>query len=97
MKKTNKQRPDPGPTRPGAASVGVTVAQFASLLLNPSIDVRVGIMSQDTAKLGLAKHTVNIVGLQLVVFHATASPTLYDPSFMKTFRRRRGGVDVVRT
>lgn len=82
---------------PGAASVGVTMAQFASLLLNPSIDVRVGIMSQDTAKLGLAKHTVNIVGLQLVVFHATASPTLYDPSFMKTFRLRRGGVDVVRT
>ena len=82
---------------PGAASVGVTMPQFASLLLNPSIDVRVGIMSQDTAKLGLAKHTVNIVGLQLVVFHATASPTLYDPSFMKTFRLRRGGVDVVRT
>ena len=82
---------------PGAASVGVTMAQFASLLLNPSIDVRVGIMSQDTAKLGLAKNTVNIVGLQLVVFHATASPTLYDPSFMKTFRLRRGGVDVVRT
>ena len=25
------------------------------------------------------------------------SPTLYDPSFMKTFRLRRGGVDVVRT
>ena len=82
---------------PGAVSVGVTMPQFASLLLNPSIDVRVGIMSQDTAKLGLAKNTVNIVGLQLVVFHATASPTLYDPSFMKTFRMRRGGVDVVRT
>ena len=82
---------------PGAASVGLTMAQFASLLLNPSIDVRVGIMSQDTAKLGLAKNTVNIVGLQLVVFHANASPTLYDPSFMKTFRMRRGGVDVVRT
>jgi len=82
---------------PGAVSVGVTMPQFASLLLNPSIDVRVGIMSQDTTKLGLAKNTVNIVGLQLVVFHATASPTLYDPSFMKTFRMRRGGVDVVRT
>ena len=29
---------------PGAASVGVSMAQFASLLLNPSIDVRVGIL-----------------------------------------------------
>ena len=82
---------------PGAASVGVTMAQFGSLLLNPSIDIRVGILARDTAKLGGAKNNVNIVGQQLVVFHANASPTLYDPSFMKTFRMRRGGVDVVRT
>ncbi len=82
---------------PGAASVGVTMAQFASLLLNPSIEIRVGILAKDTAKLGGAKANVNIVGQQLVMFHASASPTLYDPSFMKTFRLRRGGVDVVRT
>ena len=82
---------------PGAASVGVSMAQFSSLLLNPSIDIRVGILAKDTAKLGGAKNNVNIVGQQLVVFHANASPTLYDPSFMKTFRLRRGGVDVVRT
>ena len=82
---------------PGAASIGVTMAQFSSLLLNPSIDIRVGILARDTAKLGLTKANVNIVGQQLVIFHANASPTLYDPSFMKTFRLRRGGVDVVRT
>jgi hypothetical protein len=82
---------------PGAASVGVSMAQFSSLLLNPSIDIRVGILAKDTTKLGAAKANVNIVGQQLVVFHANASPTLYDPSFMKTFRLRRGGVDVVRT
>jgi hypothetical protein len=82
---------------PGAASVGVTMAQFASLLLNPSIDIRVGILAKDLAKLGAAKTNQNIVGQQLVVFHANPSPTLYDPSFMKTFRLRRGGVDVVRT
>lgn len=81
---------------PGAASVGVTLAQFASLLLNPSIDVRVGILAKDTAKLGKPKATANIVGEQLYVFHASHSPTLYDPSFLKTFRTRRGGVDVVR-
>ena len=82
---------------PGAASIGVTMAQFGSLLLNPSIDIRVGILAKDMAKLGGAKNNQNIVGQQLVVFHANASPTLYDPSFMKTFRLRRGGVDVVRT
>lgn len=82
---------------PGAASVGVTMAQFASLLLNPSIDVRVGILAKDLAKMGAAKNTANIAGGQLMIFHASASPTLYDASFMKTFRLRRGGVDVVRT
>jgi hypothetical protein len=82
---------------PGAASVGVSMAQFGSLLLNPSIDIRVGILAKDTAKLGAAKANVNIIGQQLVIFHASQSPTLYDPSFMKTFRLRRGGVDVVRT
>jgi len=81
---------------PGAASVGVSMAQFASLLLNPAIDIRIGILAKDTAKLGKAKNAQNIVGEQLVVFHASHSPTLYDPSFMKTFRTRRGGVDVVR-
>jgi hypothetical protein len=82
---------------PGAASVGVSMTQFASLLLNPSIDIRVGILARDTAKLGATKANVNIVGQQMIIFHANASPTLYDPSFMKTFRLRRGGVDVVRT
>lgn len=82
---------------PGAASVGVSMAQFASLLLNPSIDIRVGILARDLTKLGAPKTNVNIVGQQMVIFHANANPTLYDPSFMKTFRLRRGGVDVVRT
>ena len=72
------------------------MAQFGSLLLNPSIDILVGILAKDTAKRGAAKANVNIIGQQLVIFHAHASPTLYDPSFMKTFRLLRGGVDVVR-
>jgi hypothetical protein len=81
---------------PGAASVGVSMMQFSSLLLNPSIDIRVGILAKDTAKMGATKANVNIVGSQLVMFNSSSSPTLYDPSFMKTFRMRRGGVDVVR-
>jgi hypothetical protein len=81
---------------PGAASVGVSMSQFASLLLNPSIDIRVGLLGRDNGKLGSNRGNVNIVGQQLVIFHASQSPTLYDPSFMKTFRLRRGGVDVVR-
>jgi hypothetical protein len=81
---------------PGAASVGVTRAQFASLLLNPDIDIRIGVLSRDTTKWGKAKAAQNIVGSELYVFQGSTRPTLYDPSFVKTFRTRRGGVDVVR-
>ena len=81
---------------PGAASVGVTRAQFASLLLNPDLDIRVGVLSRDTTKWGKTKDAANIVGSELYLFTGVTSPTLYDPSFMKTFRTRRGGVDIVR-
>jgi len=81
---------------PGAASVGVTRTQFASLLLNPDIDIRIGVLSRDTTKWGKTKVAANIVGSELYVFNGATRPTLYDPSFMKTFRTRRGGVDVVR-
>jgi hypothetical protein len=81
---------------PGAASVGVTLQQFAGLLLNPQLDIRVGIMSADTTKAGKAKNAVNIIGSELYLFIAQASPSVYDPSFMKTFRTRGGGVDMVR-
>lgn len=82
---------------PGAASVGVTRNQFSSLLLNPDIDIRVGVLSYDQNKWGKGANKKNIVGSELYLFHGTSAPTLYDPSFMKTFRTRRGGVDVVRT
>lgn len=81
---------------PGATSVGVTTSQFASLLLNPSIDLRIGILSRDTRKWGTTRAVYNIHEGFVIIFHASASPTLYDPSFMKTFRTRRGGVDMVR-
>ncbi len=82
---------------PGAASVGVTRNQFASLLLNPDLDIRVGVLSHDENKWGKEKSAANIVGSELYLFHGNNRPTLYDPCFMKTFRTRRGGVDMVRT
>jgi hypothetical protein len=53
-------------------------------------------MSADTTKPGKARNVVNIVGSELYLFIAQASPSVYDPSFMKTFRTRGGGVDIVR-
>ena len=81
---------------PGAAAVGVSLAQIASLLLNPAIDVRVGVLSKDSTKLGQTKSAANIVGSQAYVFIGSATPTQYDPSFMKTFMVRGGSVTAVR-
>lgn len=82
--------------QPGATNIGVTYSQFASMLLNPAIEVQVGILSKDTAKAGATKSAANIVGDEVFIFAASKSPTLYDPSFAKTFRTATGGVQSVR-
>jgi hypothetical protein len=83
--------------QPGAAIVGVSLAQFAAMLVNPGIECRVGILSKDTTLFGKAKSATNIMGAVVVPFIRSANPTQYDPSFMKTFAGRRGGVAQVWT
>lgn len=83
--------------QPGSANIGITLAQLGAMLLNPSVEIRVGVLSKDTAKTGAAASKSNIVGDEAFLFIRSASPTLYDPSFAKTFRTRRGGVDAVYT
>lgn len=83
--------------QPGAANIGVTFQQFAAMLLNPAIEIRVGIISKDTAKFGKAANKVEIIGAKLLIFIGSDSPTQYDPSFAKTFTGKRGGVTAVRT
>jgi hypothetical protein len=83
--------------QPGAAVVGVNLAQFAAMLANPNIEVRVGVLSKDTKKFGVAKNAVNIFGAKVLVFIGSTSPTVYDPSFMKTFATQRTSVDQVYT
>lgn len=81
---------------PGAAQIGVSLAQFTGMLLNPGIEARVGVLSKDTAKVGATKSAANIVGDEVFIFCASPNPTAYDPSFAKTFRVNRGGVGAVR-
>jgi hypothetical protein len=81
---------------PGASQVGVTRTQFSTLLLNPEIDIRVGVLSVDQNKWGKAKSNKNIIGADIYLFYGQDKPSQYDASFMKTFRTRRGGVDAVR-
>jgi len=64
---------------------GVTITQFASMLLNPSIEIKVGIMGFKATKPGKAGGNTNIVGSEVFIFIASANPTQYDPSFAKTF------------
>ena len=83
---------------PGAAQIGVSTGQFSSLLLNPEIELRIGVMSYDQNKFGnSANNNANVVGSETYIFRGQDTPSLYDPSFCKPFSTRTGGVDVVRT
>lgn len=58
----------------------------ANLLLNPNIEHVITPLVKDTAKAGAAKSNSEVYGANLFIFFRSASPTLFDPSFMKTFR-----------
>lgn len=83
--------------QPGASLIGLTTGQASSMFLNPAIEVMVSTLSRDRSKLGGISDKANLVGDDVFIFHASANPTQWDPSFMKTFRTRRGGVSQVYT
>ena len=76
--------------------VSVGVGDFAGMLLNPQIDIRVGVLSKDSYKFGKGKDAANIVGGEVFLFHANDNPTQYDPSFAKTFSIGSNSVESVR-
>lgn len=81
----------------GVKVAGISLQDFASLLLNPSIDPRVGVLVKSTTKMPLTDAKSNIVGDEVFIFFTNPSPSTYDASFAKTFRGGRGGgVDAVR-
>jgi hypothetical protein len=65
---------------------GFTLADFASQLLNPSIEIEltaVGINTYGFANAAQVKKAV--LGAEVWIFHSSTAATPYDPSFMKTF------------
>jgi hypothetical protein len=82
---------------PANAAVGVALQQFATMLLNPNIEIRVGVLAKDLSKFGAAKNASNIIGAEVFLFVGQETPSEYDPTFMKTFMTRSGGVDAVRS
>jgi hypothetical protein len=80
----------------GVTEKGVNAGMAASMLLNPSMLIEVGVLSADTTKMGAGKNAVNIVGGEVFLFFADDNPTQYDPSFAKTFSVDSGMIDSVR-
>jgi hypothetical protein len=79
----------------GTSREGLTLAQFASMLLNPAIRIEVGILSKDTKKFGAGKTASNIMGPEVLIFYGDDSPSQYDPSFAKTFSPTTQAFDAV--
>jgi len=75
---------------------GVTLDVLAGMLLNPQIDIRVGVMSYDANKMGKADSKSNVVGSEIFLFHGNDNPTQYDPGFAKTFSIGNNSVEAVR-
>ena len=82
--------------QPGASLIGLTEQQAAALLINPGIQMRVGVLSKDQAKFGAPANKSNIVGAEVFIFLRSPNPTTYDPGWMKTFSAGEGGVMAVR-
>ena len=80
----------------GSPDKSVSLDAFAGMLLNPQIEIRVGIMSIDANKTGKAASKSNVVGSEIFLFHGSDNPTQYDPGFAKTFSIGANSVEAVR-
>lgn len=83
--------------RPGADVNTVDLGVLAGMLLNPQMEIRVGILSKDTTKFGKGKAATNIVGAEIFLFMRDENPTQYDPGFAKTFSIGANSVEDVYT
>jgi len=91
-----RNHPKVAARQPGAVVQGLKMEQAMSMLLNPSIQGKVGTLSKDTYKFGKDKDAVNIVGAEVFIYYASDTPSTFDPSFMKVFTSGVGGVYAVR-
>lgn len=62
-----------------------TEEDIRGMLLNPNIEIRIGSMPYNSAKLGKTKSASSIIGSDLYIFHRSANPTTDDMSAFKTF------------
>jgi hypothetical protein len=75
-----------------------SLQDFAGVLLNPAITVRVGLLSYATNKAGQSSVTKSTAMTNSCLILANSDmPTEFDPSAAKTFTTREGGVEAVLT
>jgi len=80
----------------GVKANGVSLQEFAGMLLNPQIDIRVAVLVKDAYKMGKTASKSEFVGDYGYIFHGNDNPTQYDPGFMKTFSIGSNSVEAVR-
>ena len=61
------------------------LSEFAGMLANPAIDIRIGSICYNAGKPGQAKAMTPIYNSSILLFHGEDTPTTEDFSFMKTF------------
>ena len=82
--------------QPGAALIGLNQGQASAMLITQSAEIRLSTMAYDTTKQGKTRSNSFVNGDDVYIFVRSASPTIYDPSALKTFAGGRGGVSAVR-
>ena len=82
--------------QPGAALIGLNQGQASAMLINPSTEIRLSTMAYDTTRQGKTRSNSFVNGDDVYIFVRSATPTIYDPSALKTFAGGRGGVTAVR-
>ena len=80
----------------GVKAQGIGLGEFAGMLLNPQIDIRVAVLSKDAYKMGKTASKAEFVGDFGYIFDGNDNPTQYDPGFMKTFSIGSNSVEAVR-
>ena len=81
----------------GTSPTGATLELVGSYMLNPAIQIKVGIMGYDTRKANNAdaRSVSNIIGSECFLFIRQENPTVYDPTAFKVFRTAIGGIEAV--
>ncbi len=83
--------------RAGVSAESVGLSDFAKMLLNPAMEIRVGIIPYNAAGKGATKANANVVGSECFIFIGQDAPDAIDPSFAKSFSTYGRGVDQVKT